>query len=137
MAARSVVEGAGCSPCSSSSGSYHSPGKFLVKRYIHRGRNRTQPKIPVVEMATRALNFIRAARIRARGYVGAVSRVEAIVARSEQLALQQRDGLSEVRAAVCTYLGRAHSIRRPRNAAWPLEVTASSAESRRSRITCS
>jgi hypothetical protein len=52
-----------------------------------------------IEMATRALEFSRAHPDQSPGYVAALSRLEASVARGEQLVIQQRDGVSEVRAA--------------------------------------
>ncbi len=52
-----------------------------------------------LEMATRALNFSLAHPDPNPGYVAALSRLEASVARAEQLAVQQRDGFGEVRAA--------------------------------------
>jgi hypothetical protein len=52
-----------------------------------------------LEMATRVLNFSRAHPDQSQGYVAALSRLEAILARAEQLVIQQRDGVSEVRAA--------------------------------------
>jgi hypothetical protein len=50
-------------------------------------------------MATRVLNFSRAHPDQASGSVAALSRLEAILARAGQVAVQQRDGISEVRAA--------------------------------------
>ena len=52
-----------------------------------------------LEMAKRALNFSEAHPDESPGYVAALARLKAIVARSDQLAIQQRDGFSEVRAA--------------------------------------
>jgi hypothetical protein len=52
-----------------------------------------------LEMAKRALNFSQAHPYENPGYVAAVSRLEASVARAGLLAVQQRDGFSEVRAA--------------------------------------
>lgn len=50
-------------------------------------------------MAARALEFSQAHPDKNPGYVAALSRLEASVARAEQLVIQQRDGFSEVRAA--------------------------------------
>jgi hypothetical protein len=52
-----------------------------------------------LEMATRVLNFSRAHPDPSQGPVAALSRLEAILARAGQVAIQQRDGISEVRAA--------------------------------------
>ena len=50
-------------------------------------------------MGTRALNFSQAHKDPAEGYVAAVARLESSLTRAGQLAIQQRDGFSEVRAA--------------------------------------
>jgi len=50
-------------------------------------------------MGKRALNFSQAHPDPSPGYAAAHNRLEAIIARAEQLAIQQRDGFSEVRAA--------------------------------------
>ena len=52
-----------------------------------------------LEMATRALNFSEAHPDPNPGYAAALSRLQASLVRGEQLAVQQRDGFSEVRAA--------------------------------------
>jgi hypothetical protein len=63
-------------------------------------------------MATRVLNFSRAHPDQSPGYVAALSRLEAALARAEQLAIQQRDGISEVRAATRQKEELRRSIRR-------------------------
>jgi hypothetical protein len=50
-------------------------------------------------MGTRALNFSRARPDASAGYTEALSRLEQSLTRAEQLAIQQRDGFSKVRAA--------------------------------------
>ena len=50
-------------------------------------------------MGTRALNFSRAHQDASPGYLAAVSRLEERLARAEQLATQQRDGIIEVRSS--------------------------------------
>jgi hypothetical protein len=52
-----------------------------------------------IEMGTRALDFSRAHPDGSPGYAAAVARLEERLARAEQLASQQREGLLEVRAA--------------------------------------
>ncbi len=52
-----------------------------------------------IEMGTRALNFSRAHQDGSPGYLAAVSRLEERLARAEQLATQQRDGILEVRSS--------------------------------------
>jgi hypothetical protein len=52
-----------------------------------------------LEMATRALNFSRAHPDASPGYAAALARLEERLARAEQLATQQRQGITEVRAA--------------------------------------
>ena len=50
-------------------------------------------------MATRALDFSRAHQAPSPGYAAAVTRLEQRLARAQQLATQQRDGILEVRSA--------------------------------------
>jgi hypothetical protein len=65
-----------------------------------------------LEMATRVLNFSRAHPDPAQGSVAALSRLEATLARAGQLVIQQRDGVSEVRAATRQKEELRRSIRR-------------------------
>ena len=52
-----------------------------------------------IEMGTRALNFSRAHPDASPGYAAALSRLEERLARAEQVADQQRDGITDVRGA--------------------------------------
>ena len=52
-----------------------------------------------IEMRTRALNFSRVHPDASPGYAAALSRLEERLARAEQLADQQRDGITDVRGA--------------------------------------
>jgi len=52
-----------------------------------------------LEMATRALEFSRGHPDTSPGYIAAVTRLEERLARADQLATQQREGLLDVRAA--------------------------------------
>jgi hypothetical protein len=52
-----------------------------------------------IEMGTRALDFSRAHPDPSPGYTAAVTRLEERLARAEQLAKQQRDGMLQVRAS--------------------------------------
>lgn len=52
-----------------------------------------------IEMATRALNFSRAHTDPSPGYAAAVARLEERLARAQQLATQQREGILEVRSS--------------------------------------
>ena len=63
-------------------------------------------------MATRALEFSRAHPDQSPSYVAALSRLEASLARAEQLVIQQRDGFSEVRAATRQKENLRRTIRR-------------------------
>jgi hypothetical protein len=65
-----------------------------------------------LEMGTRVLNFSRAHPDKSPGYVAALSRLEATLARGGQLMIQQRDGVSEVRAATRQKEELRRSIRR-------------------------
>ena len=61
-----------------------------------------------IEMAMRVLEWSKAHQDTSPGYAAAVSRLESLVARADQLATQQRDGLSDVRRAT----GRKVELRR-------------------------
>lgn len=52
-----------------------------------------------IEMATRALNFSRAHTDPSPGYAATVARLEERLARAQQLATQQREGILEVRSS--------------------------------------
>ncbi len=53
----------------------------------------------LIEMGNRALNFSQAHPDASAGYVAAVARLESLLTRAQQLADQQRDGITDVRAA--------------------------------------
>ena len=63
-------------------------------------------------MATRALAFSEAHQVENEGYIAALSRLKASVARAEQLVIQQRDGVSEVRSATAQKRELRRSMRR-------------------------
>jgi hypothetical protein len=64
-----------------------------------------------LEMGTRALDFSRAHPDASPGYTAAVTRLEERLARGEQLASQQREGLLEVRAATARKLELRRAMR--------------------------
>ena len=64
-----------------------------------------------LEMGTRALDFSRAHPDASPGYTAAVTRLEERLARANELAGQQRDGLLEVRAATARKFELRHSMR--------------------------
>jgi len=64
-----------------------------------------------LEMGAHALDFSRAHPDASPGYTAAVTRLEERLARAEQLASQQRDGLLEVRAATARKLELRRAMR--------------------------
>jgi hypothetical protein len=64
-----------------------------------------------IEMGTRALEFSRAHPDASPGYTAAVTRLEQGLARANELAAQQRDGLLEVRAATARKVELRRSMR--------------------------
>ena len=64
-----------------------------------------------IEMGTRALDFSRAHPDASPGYTAAVARLEERLARANELAGQQRDGLLEVRAATARKFELRHVMR--------------------------
>lgn len=65
-----------------------------------------------IEMGTRALNFSRAHSDASPGYAAALSRLEERLARADQLATQQRDGIIEVRSSSAQKRDLRRSMRR-------------------------
>lgn len=62
-----------------------------------------------IEMGTRVLDFSRTHPDASAGYTAALTRLEALLGRADELASRQRDGLLEVRGS--TARKRQHGIR--------------------------